>query len=199
MLGSVLSVALIPLLIFPLILKLFLFTSRLDKSELSTPSSSISGVEKVPLNPLGTKSSSSLSDITNSSFLIVCSPDEAVKSEGVLSVPIPNGIFSREQKTLKKDDFKDLLLKKLSVEKLDQFLKHNFPSMYHLKKGYLEKISQEVTKTESNQVDVRFEEINKDYIPFEAKDIVPLLEDFISGIKSKRKEREKNSVSTEKE
>ena len=54
-------------------------------------------------------------------------------------------------------------------------------------------------KTKSNQVDVRFEEINKEYIPFEAKDIVPLLEDFITGIKSKRKERERNSVITEKD
>ncbi len=48
-------------------------------------------------------------------------------------------------------------------------------------------------------MDVRFEEINKEHIPFEAKDIVPLLEDFITGIKSKRKERERNSVITEKD
>ena len=54
-------------------------------------------------------------------------------------------------------------------------------------------------ETKSNQVDVRFEEINKEHIPFEAKDIVPLLEDFITGIKSKRKERERNSVITEKD
>ena len=54
-------------------------------------------------------------------------------------------------------------------------------------------------KTKSNQVDVRFEEINKEHIPFEAKDIVPLLEDFITGIKSKRKERERNSVTTDRE
>jgi len=56
-----------------------------------------------------------------------------------------------------------------------------------------------VRKTKSNQVDVRFEEINKEHIPFEAKDIVPLLEDFITGIKSKRKERERNSVTTDRE
>jgi len=189
--------SLININLFPLILKLFLFTSRLDKSEVSTPSSSISGVEKVPLNPLGTNSS--LCDITNSTFSIVCSPDEAVKSEDVSSVPIPNGIFSREQKILQKDEFQELLLKKLSVEKLDQFLKHNFSSMYQLKKGYLEKISQEVKKTKSNQVDVRFEEINKEDLPFEAKDIVPILQDFITGIKSKRKKREQNSVITEKD
>ena len=71
--------------------------------------------------------------------------------------------------------------------------------MYHLKKGYLEKISQEVKKTNCNQVDVRFEEINKDDIPFQAKDIVPVLEDFMTGIKSKRKKREQNSVITEKD
>ena len=71
--------------------------------------------------------------------------------------------------------------------------------MYHLKKGYLEKISQEVKKTKSNQVDVRFEEINKENIPFQAQDIVPLLEDFMTGIKTKRKEREKNSVTKEKD
>jgi hypothetical protein len=71
--------------------------------------------------------------------------------------------------------------------------------MYQLKKGYLEKISQEVKKTKSNQVDVRFEEINKEDLPFEAKDIVPILQDFITGIKSKRKKREQNSVITEKD
>ena len=49
-------------------------------------------------------------------------------------------------------------------------------------------------ETKSNQVDVRFEEINKEHIPFEAKDIVPLLVDFMTGIRSKRKEREKNCV-----
>jgi hypothetical protein len=70
--------------------------------------------------------------------------------------------------------------------------------MFHLKKGYLEKISQEVKKTTGNQVDVRFEEINKDDIPFQAKDIVPVLEDFMTGIKSKRKKREQ-SVITEKD
>ena len=100
--------------------------------------------------------------VTNSPSSIVCSTDEAVKVEDVSSAPIPNGIFSREQKTLKSNDFQKLLLDKLSFEKLEQFLKHNFPSMYHLKKGYLEKISQEVKKTKSSQVDVRFEEINKD-------------------------------------
>jgi len=71
--------------------------------------------------------------------------------------------------------------------------------MYQLKKGYLEKISQEVKKTKSNQVDVRFEEINKEDLPFEAKDIVPILQDFITGIKRKRKKREQNSVITEKD
>ena len=85
--------SLININLFLLTLTLFLFTSR---SELSTLSSSISGVEKVPLNPLGTNSSSSLSDITNSTFSIACSPDEAVKSEDVSSVPIPNGIFWME-------------------------------------------------------------------------------------------------------
>jgi hypothetical protein len=55
--------------------------------------------------------------------------------------------------------------------------------MYHLKEGYLKMFSQEVKKTKSNQVDVRFEEINKEDIPFQAKDIVPLLlEDFMTGI-----------------
>ena len=44
-----------------------------------------------------------------------------------------------------------------------------------------------------------FEEINKEDLPFEAKDIVPILQDFITGIKSKRKKREQNSVITEKD
>ena len=72
-------------------------------------------------------------------------------------------------------------------------------SMYHLKEGYLEKISQEAKKTKSNQVDVRFEEINKEDIPFQAEDIVPLLVDFMTGIKTKRKKREQKSVITEKD
>ncbi len=139
-----------------------------------------------------------MTDVTSSSSSIVCSTDEAFKAEDVSPFPIPNGIFSREQKTLKKDDFQKFLLTKLSFEKLEQFLKHNFPSMYHLKEGYLEKISQEVKKTKSNQVDVRFEEINKEDIPFQAEDIVPLLVDFMTGIKSKRKKREQ-SVITEKD
>lgn len=71
--------------------------------------------------------------------------------------------------------------------------------MYHLKKGYLEKISQEVQKTKSNQVDVRFEEINKEDILFQEEDIVPLLVDFMTGTKTKRKKREQNSVTTEKD
>ena len=71
--------------------------------------------------------------------------------------------------------------------------------MYHLKEGYLEKISQEAKKTKSNQVDVRFEEINKEDIPFQAEDIVPLLVDFMTGIKTKRKKREQKSVITEKD
>ena len=137
--------------------------------------------------------------MSNSSSSIVCSTDEAVKVEDVSSAPIPNGIFSREKKTLKKDDFEKFLLAKLSFEKLEQFLKHNFPSMYHLKKGYLEKISQEVQKTKSNQVDVRFEEINKEDIPFQAENIVPLLVDFMTGIKTKRKKRVQKSVITEKD
>ena len=71
--------------------------------------------------------------------------------------------------------------------------------MFHLKKGYLEKISQEVKKTTGNQVDVRFEEINKEDIPFQAEDIVPLLVDFMTGIKTKRKKRVQKSVITEKD
>ena len=54
-------------------------------------------------------------------------------------------------------------------------------------------------KTKSNQVDVRFEAINKEDIPFQAEDIVPLLVDFMTGIQSKRKKREQNSVITEKD
>ena len=188
--------SLITINLFILILIFFLLTPRSDNSQLSTPSSSISGV---PVNPPGTNSTSTLSDVTNSSSLNVCSTDEAFKAEDVSPVPIPNGIFSREQKALKKDDFQKFLLAKLSFEKLEQFLKHNFPSMYHLKKGYLEKISQEVKKTKSNQVDVRFEEINKEDIPFQAEDIVPLLVDFMTGTKCKRKKREQNSVTTEKD
>ena len=195
-LGLFVDSLIITINLFIIILIFFLLTPRSDKSELSTPSSSISGV---PVNPPGTNSTSTLSDVSNSSSSIVCSPDEAVKAEDVSSVPIPNGIFSREQKTLKIKQFEQLLREKLSFEKLEQFLKHNFPSMYHLKKGYLEKISQEVKKTKSNQVDVRFEEINKEDIPFQAKDIVPVLEDFMTGIKSKRKKREQNSVITEKD
>ena len=188
--------SLITINLFILMLIFFLLTPRLDNSQLSTPCSSIS---RVPVNPPGTNSTSTstLSDVTNSS--IVCSVDEAAVAEDVPSIPIPNGIFSREQKTLKKDDFQKFLLAKLSFEKLEQFLKHNFPSMYHLKKGYLEKISQEVQKTKSNQVDVRFEEINKEDIPFQAEDIVPLLVDFMTGIKTKRKKREQKSVITDKD
>ena len=187
--------SLITINLFILILIFFLLTPRLDNSQLSTPCSSIS---RVTVNPPGTNcTSSSFSDVTNSS--IVCSVDEATVAEDVPSIPIPNGIFSREQKTLKKDDFEKFLLAKLSFEKLEQFLKHNFPSMYHLKKGYLEKISQEVKKTKSNQVDVRFEEINKEDIPFQAEDIIPLLVDFMTGTKSKRKKREQKSVITEKD
>ena len=188
--------SLITIYLFILVLIFFLLTPRSDNSQLSTPSSSIS---RVPVNPPGTNCTSTFSDVTNSSSSIVCSSDEAFKAEDVSPVPIPNGIFSREQKTLKKDDFQKFLLAKLSFEKLEQFLKHNFPSMYHLKEGYLEKISQEAKKTKSNQVDVRFEEINKEDIPFQAEDIVPLLVDFMTGIKTKRKKREQKSVITEKD
>ena len=82
----------------------------------------------------------------------------------------------------------------MSFEKLEQFLKHNFPSMYHLKKEYLEKISQEVKKTKSNQVDVRFEEINKEDIPFQAEDIVPLLVDFMTGTVLNASVRKENRI-----
>ena len=64
--------------------------------------------------------------------------------------------------------------------------------MFHLKKIYLDKISEEVKKTKSNQVDVVFEEINEEHIPFESKDIVPLLKDILEGIHNKRRKREKN-------
>ena len=145
-LGRINSLIIINL--FLLIQKFFLLTPRSDKSELSTPCSSISGVEKVLLSPPGTNFSS-LSDLTSSSSSIVCSSDDAVESEDVSSVPIPNGIFSREQKTLKKEQFQQLLLQKLTHEKLDLFLQHNFPSMFQLKKKYLDKISER--RTEENK------------------------------------------------
>jgi hypothetical protein len=188
-LGCINSLVIINL--FLLIQNFVLLTSRSDKSELSTPCSSISGVDKVLLSPPGTNFSS-LSDVTSSSSSIVCSSDEAVESEDVSSVPIPNGIFSREQKTLKKEQFQQLLLQKLTHEKLDQFLQHNFPSMFQLKKKYLDKISEEVKKTRSDAVNVCFEEINKEHITFEPKDIVKLLQDIMEGIHNKRKKRERN-------
>ena len=153
----------------------------------------------MPVSPPGTNSSMTLSDVTYSSSSIVCSSDAVKSEEDVSSVPIPNGIFSREQKTLKKEQFQQLLLQKLTHEKLDQYLQHNFPSMFHLKKTYLDKISEEVKKTKSNQVDVHFEEINKEHIPFEPKHIVPLLQDILTGIKIKRKKREKNCEILEKD
>ena len=99
---------------------------------------------------------------------------------------------------LKKEDFQRLLFQKLTLEKLDQFLKHNFPSMHNLKMGYLDKILQEVKKAKSNEVDVRFEEI-EDYVSFQTKDIVPLIEDILTGIQSKRKKRDKNCLVIEKD
>jgi hypothetical protein len=174
--------SLITINLFILILIFFLLTPRSDNSQLSTPCPSIS---RVPVNPPGTISTSTLSDVTNSS--IVCSVDEATVAEDVPSIPIPNGIFSREQKTLKKEQFQQLLLQKLTHEKLDQFLQHNFPSMFQLKKKYLDKISEEVKKTRSDAVNVCFEEINKEHIPFEPKDVVRLLQDIMEGIQNKRK------------
>ena len=188
-LGCINSLVIINL--FLLIQNFVLLTPRSDKTQLSTPCSSISGVEKVLLSPPGTNLSS-LSDVTSSSSSIVCSSDEVVESEDVSSVPIPNGIFSREQKTLKKEQFQQLLLQKLTHEKLDQFLQHNFPSMFQLKKKYLDKISEEMKKTRSDAVNVCFEEINKEHIPFEPKDVVRLLQDIMEGIQNKRKKRERN-------
>ena len=41
-------------------------------------------------------------------------------------------------------------------------------------------------------MNVCFEEINKEHIPFEPKDIVRLLQDIMEGIQNKRKKRERN-------
>ena len=91
-LGLFVDSLLITIYLFILILIFFLLSPRSDNSQLLTPSSSISS--RVPVNPPGTNSTSTLSDVTNSS--IVCSTDEAVEAEDVSSIPIPNGIFSRE-------------------------------------------------------------------------------------------------------
>ena len=64
--------------------------------------------------------------------------------------------------------------------------------------GYLDKILQEVKKAKSNEVDVRFEDI-EDNVSFQPKDIVPLIEDILTGIQSKRKKRDKNCLVIEKD
>jgi antitoxin component of RelBE/YafQ-DinJ toxin-antitoxin module len=64
--------------------------------------------------------------------------------------------------------------------------------MFQLKKKYLDKISEEMKTTRSDAVNVCFEKINKEHIPFEPKDVVRLLQDIMEGIQNKRKKRERN-------
>jgi len=96
--------------------------------------------------------------------------------------------------TLKPEEFLLLLKKKWTPAKFDLYLQANFPSLFTVKKDFLDKIPSAAQKTKSNEVDVRFEDIS-DHVPFLPTTLRPLLDEIMYGLRDKRRERiEKSSV-----
>lgn len=170
-----------------------------DSSVLSTPTLSIrstSSSEEGSFNSSG--SNNSLSDVTHSSSCTVAeAADKALvvtEEESEQPFTISTGIFSRPKLTLKPEEFQLFLKKKWPPARFDLYLKANFPSLFTVKKEFLDKIPSAAKKTKSNEVDVRFEDIS-DHVPFLPTTLRPLLDEIMNGLRDMRRERtEKSSV-----
>jgi hypothetical protein len=163
-----------------------------DSSVLSTPTLSVKSISSSSDGTFDSSvTTSSVSEVTQSSF----PADQPVESTDE-SEPftISSGIFSRPKMTLNVADFKSLLNKKWTLGRFNLYLSANFPSFFTIKTDYLDKISQAAKKTKTNEVHVRFEDI-EDHVPFLSTTIQPLLSEIIEGLRVKREVRiEKCSV-----
>jgi hypothetical protein len=169
-----------------------------DSSVLSTPTLSVRSTcssEEGPSNSSG--SNNSLSDVTHSSCSVAQAADEAsvvTEEESEQPFTISTGIFSRPKLTLKPEEFQLFLKKKWPPARFDLYLKANFPSLFTVKKDFLDKIPSAAKKTKSNEVDVRFEDIS-DHVPFLPTTLRPLLDEIMNGLRDMRRERiEKSPV-----
>ncbi len=166
-----------------------------DSSVLSTPTLSVRSTSSSEDGSSG--SENSLSDVTHSSSCTVAvAADEAIVliEESEQPFTITTGIFSRPKLTLKPEEFQLFLKKKWPPARFDLYLKANFPSLFTVKKDFLDKIPSAAKKTKSNELDVRFEDIS-DHVPFLATTLRPLLDEIMNGLRDMRRERtEKSSV-----
>jgi hypothetical protein len=166
-----------------------------DSSVLSTPTLSVRSTSSSEDGSSG--SENSLSDVTHSSSCTVAvAADEAIVliEESEQPFTISTGIFSRPKLTLKPEEFQLFLKKKWPPARFDLYLKANFPSLFTVKKDFLDKIPSAAKKTKSNELDVRFEDIS-DHVPFLPTTLRPLLDEIMNGLRDMRRERtEKSSV-----
>jgi hypothetical protein len=146
---------------------------------------------------------SSISDVTDTSSSInqgdvnATAADravEAVEEDSVHSITISSGsILSRPRLTLTGPEFQALLNKTWTSKNLSLYLEANFPVLFQIKKDYLDNISHAVTKTKSNALDVRFEDI-EEHVSFLSSSVQPLIQEVMDGFNDKRRKREKFST-----